>query len=87
MTSLDFEALIARLKTHDTPTICNAIEVAQGCRGFDGFTHRTMLWSGPPDLRVVGFPRTACIAGRTPPQEPSEGQCHVKPVATKGARR
>jgi regulator of RNase E activity RraA len=31
-----------------------------------------MLWSGPPELRVAGFARTARIAGRTPPQEPSE---------------
>jgi regulator of RNase E activity RraA len=72
MASLDIEALIARLKTHDTPTICNAVEVAQGRRGFDGFTRRTMLWSGPPDRRIVGFARTARIAGRTPPQEPPE---------------
>jgi regulator of RNase E activity RraA len=72
MASLDIEALIARLKTHDTPTICNAIELAQGRRGFDGFTHRTMLWSGPPNLRTVGFARTARIAGRKPPREPPE---------------
>ena len=60
------------MKTHDTPTICNAIEVAQGRPGFDGFTHRMMFWSGPPDLRVVGSARAARIAGRTPPQETSE---------------
>ncbi|WP_323770746.1 RraA family protein [Antarctobacter sp.] len=73
MRSLDHdEALIERLKTHDTPTICNAIEVAQGRRGFDGFTQRTMHWSAPSDRRIVGFARTARIAGRLPPQDPPE---------------
>lgn len=66
------DALIARLKTYDTPTICNAIEVAQGGRGFEVFTHRTMPWSGLPDRRIVGFARTARIAGRTPSKEPPE---------------
>ena len=72
MTSAKLDALIERLGSFDTPTVCNAIEVAQGRRGFDGFTHRTMHWSGAPDLRIVGFARTARIAGRTPPQEPAD---------------
>lgn len=72
MTPEERNALIERLRTHDTPTICNAIEVANGRRGFDGFTHRTMSWSGPPDHRIVGFARTARIAGRTPPDDPPE---------------
>jgi regulator of RNase E activity RraA len=62
----DQMALITRLKGFDTPTICNAIEVAQGARGFSGFTHHTMHWSGAADARLVGFARTARIAGRTP---------------------
>ncbi|MBO6789421.1 MAG: RraA family protein [Dinoroseobacter sp.] len=65
------DALIEHLGSYDTPTVCNAIEVAQGRRGFDGFTHRTMHWSGAPDLRIVGFARTARIAGRTAPKEPT----------------
>jgi regulator of RNase E activity RraA len=72
MNPSDLSALIARMQTCDTPTICNAIEVAQGQRGFDGFTHRTTIWAGPPDARIVGFARTARIAGRTPPSEPPE---------------
>lgn len=72
MTPRDLEALIARLRSHDTPTICNAVEVAQGSRGFDAFTHQSMHWSGPADLRIVGFARTARIAGRVPPKEPSK---------------
>ncbi|SFJ82756.1 RraA family protein [Jannaschia pohangensis] len=65
----DHSDLIARLRRFDTPTICNAIEMAQGKRGFAGFTRRTMVWAGPPEARVVGFARTARIAGRTPPEE------------------
>ena len=68
-TTPDLDILLARLATCDTPTVCNAIEVAQGKRGFEGFTHRTMLWSGPSDARIVGFARTARIAGRVPPTE------------------
>jgi regulator of RNase E activity RraA len=71
MTSAEFDTLIEHLKSFDTPTVCNAIEVAQGRRGFDGFTHRTMHWSGAPDLRIVGYARTARIAGRTAPDEPT----------------
>lgn len=67
----EIEALIARLRACDTPTVCNAIEVAQGKRGFEAFTHNTMQWSGPANARIVGFARTAKIAGRVPPSEPS----------------
>ena len=31
--------LLELLKSVDTPTVCNAIEVAQGKRGFSEFTH------------------------------------------------
>ena len=65
-----FAFLIARLRTCDTPTVCNAIEVAQGRRGFSNFTHRTMIWAGTPGRRIVGYARTARIAGRAPPSDP-----------------
>ena len=65
-------ALIERLRDFDTPTVCNAIEVAQGRRGFDGYTHRTMHWTGEIDRRVVGYARTARIAGRTAPHEAAD---------------
>ena len=35
-------ALLTLLKSVDTPTVCNAIEVAQGKRGFNAFTRGTM---------------------------------------------
>ena len=65
----------SRLKTLqsvDTPTVCNAIEVAQGKRGFDAFTRGTMLCSAPDEPAIVGYARTAKIAAVNAPTEPSE---------------
>lgn len=61
--------LLATLRNCDTPTVCNAIEIAQGQRGFSDFTRATMLCSTPEEGPVVGFARTAKIAGREPPGE------------------
>lgn len=66
------ETLLALLRSVDTPTVCNAIEVVQGKRGFDGFTKGTMVHSKPGDPPTVGFARTATIAGLEPPSEPAE---------------
>ena len=63
------DALLALMKSVDTPTVCNAIEVAQGKRGFDNYTKRTMLASDAEAPAIVGFARTATIAGREPPSE------------------
>lgn len=60
--------LLALLQRVDTPTVCNAIEVAQGKRGFDSYTKGTMHCSAPGQS-MVGFARTAKIAGRAPPTE------------------
>lgn len=60
--------LLELLQQVDTPTVCNAIEVAQGKRGFDAFTKGTMHCSAPGQS-MVGFARTAKIAGREPPTE------------------
>lgn len=61
--------LLTLLREVDTPTVCNAIEVAQGQRGFDRFTKGTMQHSKPGDPPIVGFARTAKIAGLAPPTE------------------
>ena len=61
--------LLALLRKVDTPTVCNAIEVAQGRRGFDRFTKGTMQHSNPGYRPIVGFARTAKIAGLMPPKE------------------
>lgn len=64
--------LLSLLRSVDTPTVCNAIEVAQGKRGFNRFTRGTMQHSRPGDPAIVGFARTAKISGLAPPNEPAD---------------
>lgn len=66
------DRLLALLKKVDTPTVCNAIEVAQGKRGFNQFTRGTMLSSAPDEASVVGYARVAQIAANDPPTEAPE---------------
>jgi regulator of RNase E activity RraA len=54
-------SLFELLNRVDTPTVCNAIEVAQGRRGFAAFTRGTMVCT-EPGRAVVGFAATAQIA-------------------------
>lgn len=64
----DLSDLLSRV---DTPTVCNAIEVVQGKRGFQGFTRGTMICT-EPGRAVVGYAVTAQIAALAPPTEPPE---------------
>lgn len=64
--------LLTLLRRTDTPTVCNAIEVAQGRRGFDRYTRGTMHHSRPGAPPIVGYARTARIAARVPPTEDPE---------------
>lgn len=64
--------LLPLLRRIDTPTVCNAIEVAQGRRGFAGFTRGTMLASDPGAGAMVGHAVTAQIAALSPPTEPAD---------------
>ena len=66
------EGLLELLRKVDTPTVCNAIEVVHGRRGFNRFTRGTMPHSKPGDPAIVGFARTAKIAGLEPPKEPAD---------------
>lgn len=68
MAKLDLE-LLTLLRSVDTPTVCNAIEVAQGKRGFSKFTRGTMICSDPEGGAMVGFAKTAKIAAVEPPTE------------------
>lgn len=63
--------LFNSLSRVDTPTVCNAIEVVQGKRGFDRFTRGTMICT-EPGRAVVGYAATAQIAALAPPVEPPE---------------
>ena len=59
--------LLKLLQSVDTPTVCNAIEVAQGKRGFSQFTRGTMICSATQGGSMVGFANTAKIAAKEPP--------------------
>ncbi|MEO1551089.1 MAG: RraA family protein [Pseudomonadota bacterium] len=65
-------SLLKLLQEVDTPTVCNAIEVVQGKRGFDRFTRGTMHHCRPGMPAMVGRARTARIAGLAPPTEPAQ---------------
>lgn len=65
-------ALLDLLRQVDTPTVCNAIEVAQGKRGFDGFTRGTVLAADPSLPAMCGFARTACLRARLPSDEAAD---------------
>ena len=65
-------ALLDLLRKVDTPTVCNAIEVVQGKRGFDRYTRGTMLSSAPEEGAIVGYARTAQIAALVPTEEPAD---------------
>ncbi|OEE65097.1 acyl transferase [Enterovibrio norvegicus] len=54
----------------DTPTVCNAIEVAQGKRGFNDFTRGTLHASAPESPAIVGYAKTAMIAALEPSRLP-----------------
>jgi regulator of RNase E activity RraA len=57
--------LLDLLTRVDTPTVCNAIEVVQGRRGFADFTRGTMICT-EPGRAVVGYAATAQIAALAP---------------------
>ena len=65
------QTLLETLSRVDTPTVCNAIEVVQGRRGFAGFTRGTMVCT-EPGRAVVGFAVTAQIAALAPPTEAAD---------------
>ncbi|MGB5559181.1 MAG: RraA family protein [Paracoccaceae bacterium] len=64
--------LLQLLRSVDTPTVCNAVEVAQGKRGFNDFTRGTMLCSAPDEPAIVGYAVTAKIAALQPPTDPAD---------------
>lgn len=65
-------SLLELLQRVDTPTVCNAIEVAHGKRGFSAYTRKTMLSSEPTAPALVGYACTAKIAALHPSAEPAD---------------
>lgn len=62
-------ALLSLLQSCDTPTICNAIEVAEGQRGFQRFSRQPPFSTDPGGKPLVGRARTATLSAQAPPAE------------------
>lgn len=58
--------MLARLAKFDTPTICNALEVATGSRRATGFTRAQMVGAAFGTRPIVGFARTATLRAASP---------------------
>lgn len=52
-------ALLDKLKSYDTPTICNALEVLDPARRLTGFTVRPLVCPFPALPPMVGYAKTA----------------------------
>ena len=65
-------ALSDLLREVDTPTVCNAIEVAQGKRGFDRFTRRPVVAADTALPAIFGYAKTARIRASRPSEEPQD---------------
>jgi regulator of RNase E activity RraA len=63
---MDTQSVFAHLRQFDTPTIANALEIAQGKRSITGFTRQTYLTAFPKLPAIVGYARTAAIRCSTP---------------------
>ncbi|WP_370321548.1 RraA family protein [Oricola sp.] len=66
------DALLEFLKSVDTPTVCNAIETAQGKRGFSAFTRRPVIVADRDARPIVGFASTGKVASKFPSPETPE---------------
>jgi regulator of RNase E activity RraA len=54
-------ALLAKLASYDTPTICNALEIVDPARRLTGFTVKPLVCPFPQLSPVVGYAKTATI--------------------------
>ncbi|MGL4636610.1 MAG: RraA family protein [Beijerinckiaceae bacterium] len=64
--------LIAALRSVDTPTICNALEIIEGQRASEGFTRHSVVAAFPAMPPILGFARTATIRATTPSVRPAK---------------
>ena len=67
----DLTETLALLRSVDSPTVCDAIEVIDGRRGFAAFTRVTPVPSDPRGV-IVGQAHTARISAAAPPADAPE---------------
>lgn len=63
--------ILAVLRKHDTPTICNALEHVMGGRTAEGFSKSPVVCADVSLPPIVGFARTAKIRASSPAQKPA----------------
>jgi len=66
------DKLLSLMRSVDTPTICNALELVAGRRLGEGFTRKPMVAADPKLPPIVGYARTATIACSAIPREPAD---------------
>ena len=69
--------LIAVLKSIDTPTVCNALEILVPERRGHGFTTKPLVCTRPEIGPIVGIARTATIRAAHP-SDPDTDQAHLR---------
>ena len=67
MTAPLSDAVLARLRAVDTPTIFNALERVTGSRRSTGFTRQPVVCNNPALPAIVGYARCAKIRAASPP--------------------
>jgi len=72
------QELVDLLTKTDTPTICNAIEQAQGKRGFNRFTRKTPAAMHQSAQVAMGYARTAKIAAEHPTERSAEDNQKIR---------
>jgi len=63
---MDIPALFEHLRKFDTPTICNALEIALGGRFITGFTRQRVTAAFPKLPPIVGYARTVSVRCSVP---------------------
>lgn len=66
------EDVLTRLRDFDTPTICNALEVAAPEHRGTGYTTRPLVCLRPAMPPIVGYARTATLRAERPSERPAE---------------
>ena len=70
-------ALLEKLKTYDTPTICNALEIVDPTRRLTGFTTRPLICPFPNLPPIVGYAKTASHPHDACPRIGCQGRAHA----------
>ena len=63
---MDTQSLFEHLHKFDTPTICNALEIALGGRFTTGFTRQRLVACNPKLPPIVGYARTVSVRCSAP---------------------